>query len=245
VPKRRENELYLLHLGAMIANDAPIPGYLVRLEDGTNVLIDTGYRPGTFGEDAHPERAACRVRDEERVVARLAQLGLRPEDIHYVVCSHFDPDHAGYTDAFPRAALVVQRAALAAAARASADPRFAFTRRAWDLPDERYHLVEGDTILLPGIELIETSGHAPGHQAVLLRLPETGPVLLPIDALAPADERDPEARLPSPFDLDAEGARASARKLVDVARRQGVRLIVYGHDAAQWATLTHSPAFYA
>lgn len=38
----------------------------------------------------------------------------------------------------------------------------------------RIRLVDGDTELLPGLELIETSGHVPGHQSVLVRLPKTG-----------------------------------------------------------------------
>ena len=48
---------------------------------------------------------------------------------------------------------------------------------------ERIRLVDGDTELLPGLELIETSGHVPGHQSVLVRLPKTGAILLPIDAV--------------------------------------------------------------
>jgi N-acyl homoserine lactone hydrolase len=43
--------------------------------------------------------------------------------------------------------------------------------------------VDGDTELLPGLTLLETSGHTPGHQSVLVRLPQTGPVLLAIDAV--------------------------------------------------------------
>ena len=47
-------------------------------------------------------------------------------------------------------------------------------------------MVDGDTELLPGVTLIETSGHAPGHQSVLVRLPKTGAVLLVIDAVGRA-----------------------------------------------------------
>src|SRR5512135_801914 len=53
----------------------------------------------------------------------------------------------------------------------------------FDHPALRYRLIEGDTELRPGLTLLETSGHAPGHQSVLVRLPQTGPVLLTIDAV--------------------------------------------------------------
>ena len=65
--------------------------------------------------------------------------------------------------------------------------RFAASRPHWDLPAERYRFVDGDTTPLPGIDLIETSGHVPGHMSVLVRLPETGPVLLTADAVAIQD----------------------------------------------------------
>jgi N-acyl homoserine lactone hydrolase len=38
--------------------------------------------------------------------------------------------------------------------------------------------------------------------------------------------------------------RASTRKLLDLAAREGVALVVYGHDFAQWQTLKTAPASY-
>jgi N-acyl homoserine lactone hydrolase len=110
----------------------------------------------------------------------------------------------------------------------------------------RWRLVDGDTELLPGVELIESGGHVPGHQSVLVRLPRTGPVLLGIDAL-PFDMAvfTPENRPVNPFDMDEDATRASTRKLLDLAACEGVRLIVYGHDEAQWRTLKIAPDYYA
>ncbi len=104
--------------------------------------------------------------------------------------------------------------------------------------------MEGDTVLLPGVELIETSGHVPGHQSVLVRLPDTGSVLLAIDAVPMEAMSDSESRIMLPNDEDEAETRASTRKLAEIARREGVTLIVYGHDAEQWPTLRHSPEFY-
>jgi N-acyl homoserine lactone hydrolase len=121
--------------------------------------------------------------------------------------------------------------------------RFAATRSQWDHPALRYRLVEGDTQLLPGLELIETSGHVPGHQSVLLRLPKTGPVLLTIDAVARQRSFTPE-REAGPSDEDAEMLRASTRKLLDLTQREQVSLIVFGHDGEQWETLKKAPDCY-
>jgi N-acyl homoserine lactone hydrolase len=99
--------------------------------------------------------------------------------------------------------------------------------------------------LLPGIELIETTGHKPGHQSVLVRLPETGPVLLAIDAIPRMDQRDADTRIIGPADMDEANTRASTRKLMDLAAREGVTLIIHGHDPEQWKTLKLAPDYYA
>jgi N-acyl homoserine lactone hydrolase len=112
-------------------------------------------------------------------------------------------------------------------------PRFRLCGAPWEAPGLRYRFLDGDTHLLPSIELIETSGHVPGHQSVLVRLPETGPVLLAIDAIT------------GPEHLALDAKRASVRKLRAIAERDGVALIVFGHDPEQWRILRKSPEFYA
>ena len=107
----------------------------------------------------------------------------------------------------------------------------------------RIRLVDGDTELRPGLELIETSGHVPGHQSVLVRLPKTGAILLTIDAVPFAagftrDEQDDDS------DPDAEATRASTIKLLDLVEREQIALVIFGHDQEQWATLKKAPEFY-
>lgn len=178
------------------------------------------------------------------VIDQLATLGLTPRDIHMLVCTHFDPDHSGSHDAFPWSEFIVQRTHYELA-RASKNERFSLTRPHWDFPGLRYRLIDGDLELVPGIELIETSGHVPGHQAVLVRLPQTGPVLLAIDAVALESDFDPATRLlDNGVDLDPVEATASARRLFELAKREGVRLTVFGHDEAQWPRLKKAPEFY-
>jgi N-acyl homoserine lactone hydrolase len=175
------------------------------------------------------------------VVEQLALLGLRPDDIHLLISTHFDPDHGGNHDAFPGARLVAQRQHYEVAS--SGHPRFALIRSHWDQPVSRYQLVEGDTELLPGLELIETSGHAPGHQSVLVRLPETGPVLLTIDAVPRQSTFTPDRKL-GPRDDNLEQLRASTSKLLDLVEREHVALVIFGHDIEQWQTLKKVPDYY-
>ena len=108
---------------------------------------------------------------------------------------------------------------------------------------ERIRLVDGDTELLPGLELIETSGHVPGHQSVLVRLPKTGAILLTIDAVPfgagftrgePDDGSNP----------NGEAGRASTIKLLDLVEREQIGLVIFGHDTEQWKGLKKLPEFY-
>ncbi|MGV2108657.1 N-acyl homoserine lactonase family protein [Agrobacterium vitis] len=173
--------LYLLHLGLMQPGDVPVPGYLIQTPDGINILIDTGW-PRSFVEDPrNPPGLVVEIRPEDTVVARLAAIGLQPSDIDYLICTHLDDDHSGNHDLFTSAECVVQRQQYELAK--GEHPRFAANRAAWDHTSLHYRLIEGDIELVPDVELLETSGHVPGHQSVMVRLPQTGTVLLAADAV--------------------------------------------------------------
>jgi N-acyl homoserine lactone hydrolase len=208
----------------------------VQTGDGKNILIDSGL-------PAHlqiPEGRPAPVMGPN-VLEQLAQLGLQPGDIDTLICTHFDLDHCGHNEDFPNATLVAQRT-LYEAARAGLE-RFERARAHWDLPAQRYRLVDGDTTLLPGLELIETSGHVPGHQAVLVRLPATGPVLLTIDAVSVQGNFRAD-RQGGPMDLNGEQAIASTGKLLALAEREHVALTIFGHDGPQWSSLKKLPDYY-
>jgi N-acyl homoserine lactone hydrolase len=84
--------------------------------------------------------------------------------------------------------------------------RYEAVREHWDLPSLRYRPVDGDITLLPGIELLETSGHVLCHQSLLVHLVQTGPVLLAIEAIPSASQLDPETRVVFP-DNDEDEAK--------------------------------------
>ncbi|HEU0114277.1 MAG TPA: MBL fold metallo-hydrolase, partial [Thermomicrobiales bacterium] len=106
----RPERLYLLPVGWSTREtpNGPLPMvvgcYLVRMSDGANVLIDSGLPPAM---NSRP--AGLPLTDERNVVEHLAALGLRPDDIDVVICTHFDIDHVGFHDAFGNAEFVVQR----------------------------------------------------------------------------------------------------------------------------------------
>ena len=78
---------------------------------------------------------------------------------------------------------------------------------------------------------------------MLVRLPQTGPVLLAIDAVV-MERLFTVERQAWPTDDNAEQLIASTQKLLDVVAHEGVALTVFGHDGLQWRTLKKSPEFY-
>jgi N-acyl homoserine lactone hydrolase len=210
--------------------------YLVQMSDGINVLIDSGHP-----DDFQVSGGAIRTFDVG-LVELLGRVGVKPSDVNVVVCTHFDIDHVGHHEIFKAAEFVVQRRHYELAR--SGHERFAAGERHWGDPALRYRLVDGDVELYPGLRLLETSGHTTGHQSVLVTLPDTGPVLLAIDAVMMA--RLFVADRPAwPADENADELRASTRKLLDVVEQERVRLVVFGHDGAQWRTLKVAPDFYS
>lgn len=235
-------KLYLMQLSA---STVPLPQgrsmemilacYLIKTSDGKHVLIDSG-----MAADARRTGSPA-ARAEKNVIEHLAELSLVPDDIDTVICTHFDVDHAGYHDFFTKAEFIVQREHYALAR--SGHPRFASARAHWDHPSLRYRLVDGDTDLVPGVTLLETSGHVPGHQSVLVRLPQSGAVLLAIDAVMMRRNFAAD-RKAWPNDDNEEQLRVSTRKLLNLVEHEKVKLVVFGHDGEQWQELKKAPEYY-
>ena len=53
--------LYLFLYGTNAANGTPYPGYLIQTDDGTNVLVDTGFPPEVTGAYRNGDRTRRRM----------------------------------------------------------------------------------------------------------------------------------------------------------------------------------------
>jgi N-acyl homoserine lactone hydrolase len=80
---------------------------------------------------------------------------------------------------------VVQRAEYEAAQESG------YTVPDWvDFPRARFHLLDGEAEVLPGLTVVPTLGHTPGHQSVMLETGE-GPVLIAGQAAYTAEDIGP------------------------------------------------------
>lgn len=209
--------------------------------EGRTILVDTGCPVCAAGAseglkreyDMDPDWIKPLIAPEERVDAQLAILGLKPADLELVVNTHLHFDHAGGNALFPGVPIAVQEEELVAA-RESDD-----YLPVWDAPGVQFRAVHGDWSPLPGVEMLFTPGHTPGHQSMLVRLEEQ-PWLFTFDAVY-TEEHWREGKLGPVKDIPR--ARASVERLHQVASRENARL-VFGHDMAQWESLRKTPESY-
>lgn len=137
----------------------PFHAFLVRA-GGRCVLVDTGVGPP--GEDRFlPER-------EGRLPQELARAGAAPGDIDAVLLTHLHPDHVGWTmqsgePFFPNARYVVHRDDFDWITAKSPDRPYVRDNVLALAASGRLELVDGPAEPLPGIRLLRTSGHTPGH----------------------------------------------------------------------------------
>ena len=206
---------------------APVWSALVRSPEG-HILFDTGLHPvhierpdATFG----PGSLKVVMTKEDAIVARLAAVGVRPDEIAIVVNSHLHFDHAGNNGAFPRATFVVQSEHLA-----FAKGRPNFPGVYWDIPELTYLPVNGRVPVAPGVAVVPTPGHAPGHQSLVVDLAETGRVVLCGDAAFTRENLE-RGEIRQPDEAAAKESLATIRRLV--------------HDDFDRAFVSHDPASFA
>ena len=157
----------------------PVSSWLFRLGN-TTVLVDTCVgsdkpRPG------YPELH----RLDTRYIERLRQVGISPEDVDYVLCTHLHVDHVGWNTrlmdgrwipTFPNARHVIARKEYEGAKAIAFDPASPSIMKAL-LEDSVLPIVEsGQAVLVDDlhellgcIRLHPAPGHSPGHVRIELR----------------------------------------------------------------------------
>jgi N-acyl homoserine lactone hydrolase len=233
----RLSDIVPLHLSTVVFPDFhPLAGQtgvvrgFVILHDSGPILVDTGVGFGNENIDRWYQPKSIRV-DQA-----LAGVGLDVDDLQAVVNSHLHFDHSGQNQAVGLCPIYVQSAELAAVDQ----PRF--TIREWvRFSGANYVEVDGDREVAPGVRILPTPGHTPGHQSVAVDT-DDGLVLIVGQALYSSAEYEHVAAtgemLPGDEPPDPSAYLASALRLVAL----DAQLVLFSHDEAALSPGMTQPA---
>jgi N-acyl homoserine lactone hydrolase len=209
-----------------------------------------------------PEGTHFKQAPDQNPIAQLAKIGVKPEDIDYVVISHLMSEHAGYLPQFAntKAKIVVQEDEQEYASRIGVPPRpgdgpaveqfhaWMYLRKLYEVPGLDFMYIRGDYELVGrDVEIVSLPGHTPGFQNMMVRLPKTGPVFLsacetrgmyydvPVNGYAPG--------IPHAFTWSAAGELHSFKRVLGLVEKEEGQ-IFFGHDLEQFQTLKAAPQYY-
>jgi len=208
-----------------------------------NILLDTGMHPihienpdATFKGTQYEELIIPMMNKEDSILYQLELLKIKPEDIDFVINTHLHFDHCGCNSFFPNATFLVQREHY----RYALDHPESFPPKYFLIPGLNYHLLDGETTFLPGIDFICCPGHVPGMMCVILRFNTGRTIVIASDAISLKE---------SLIDDLWEGfwnpvlAKNSAKRLDAFASANNAELF-FGHDPDWWKTIKVSPEYY-
>ena len=217
----------------------PIACYLVKTSD-TTILFDTGLSPRAVPGLLRNDSLAA-FSEADLLVNRLDSVGIEPEHVDIVVLSHLHYDHAGGAFLFPTSELIVQQDEYAYASYPAGFFASFYYKKNFDLPGYRWRLLDGDTEIVPGVTVLRSDGHTPGHQSLLVELPQTGPVVLAGDCCYWQESIDKE--IPPGVVWDPTRAMHSIKRLKTVARLMNGRIFP-SHDPVFWSSVIQPPNAY-
>jgi glyoxylase-like metal-dependent hydrolase (beta-lactamase superfamily II) len=204
--------------------------YLVKHGDDYMVW-DTGFVPGSS-----PNAPKVSLTDQ------LAQLKITPQQVKYVGISHFHGDHTGQLPSLPDATLLIGQKewdALTAPKPMAGANVAAFKHWISEGGKVEPQPADKDVFGDGTVMILRTPGHTPGHQSLLVRLKEKGPVVLVGDA-AHFHENYESNGVPA-FNYDRAETIASLDRIKDIAKNLKATVIIQ-HDPRDIGKLPAFPA---
>ena len=216
------------------------------------ILFDTGINHRVADPDAADAywgtglRAAYGAQGftrEHAIDAQLDRLGYLPSDVKYVIYSHLHLDHAGGISYFPHAVHVAQHAELCHAWWPDR-----WTARGYALNDYRgtrdYDFLElsgnADLFMDGTVTVVQTTGHTPGHQGIILNLDHHERIGFMGDAAHLQEGLEQDVPMPSDWNVQEKLLTYGQLRALS---RAGVRIFL-SHDPGHFAALPHDGVFW-
>ena len=226
----------------------PEPGILVEA-DGGWLLLDTGFNPALITDPALRRRyhgnfysikPILPPGDGDPLLDALDHAGVSVDAIAAVAVSHLHNDHSGGIRHFAGTVPVhLQKAELEFGLGPEAEGHGIY-RVDFDDPTIEWHLADGDVEIAPGVTVVNTAGHTPGHQSFVVRYDHSvggGGFVFAMDAADLTENLEHELAIGGVIHCDPADTVEPIRRLKAIAEEEGL-VIVPGHDPVVWPALT-------
>jgi glyoxylase-like metal-dependent hydrolase (beta-lactamase superfamily II) len=234
---RLKRSVYIKSADRSETFEVPVSSALIRHSQG-NVLFDTGCHPSVVEHGEERWGSLMKVmtplmRADETLLPNLACVGVQPDDIDVVICSHFHPDHCG-CNAFFRKATVLVHAKEIEAANAPGAEAAGYLRADFDHGQKTEAVVGEKDVFGDGkLVLIPLPGHTPGTMGAAVHLDRDGSFLLASDAVSLRENLDTDTVPRNTWNADALLSSFAEIRRIEKAGAT----VVCGHDDAQWQRL--------
>lgn len=217
-----------------------VPCYLVEHKKG--LLFWDGGLPKAVADAERPVSITGGTMVYDRwIVDQLHDMDIGLSDISYAAYSHLHFDHAGAANSFLESNVIMQEKEWDAAFGDGGE--FIDTTLFDGLKEANVTFIDGDYEVFgdDSVTLIYTPGHTPGHQVLLIKLDNTGHVLLSGDLYHTQANRKLQ-RAPT-FNHNEEQTLSSMKKVEKLLADTGATLWIE-HDKALADTLKKAPQYY-
>ena len=246
-------ERYHVTQKEVVESRMPVPCFLVVHPKGT-LMWDVGVIPDADVEKAAPRPALYDVNPVSHAVvsrtlkSQLAAIGYAPSDITYVAISHAHKDHTANLNQFASSTWLVRRVErefMFKPGNERVEPRF-FVQlehsKTIDISKNESRNAEYDVFGDGTVVIKAAPGHTPGHQVLVLNLPNTGRVMVAGDLYHYPPERTFHRRPPdNEFNVEQS---AASRVMIEEYLKKTKTAIWIEHDYLANAKLQKSPAFH-
>lgn len=234
----------------------PCYAVLVEHEDGL-YIFDTGYDYDHV-QEVLPFEKPLQTK-EQTIPGALALIGKRPEDINYVINSHYHFDHCGGNKHLTTACTLCHAAELEACTCHQPFEHLGYSDMSFapDLQDgeiaagegdpeldiytPKFETLTGDQEIAKGLWLFETPGHTAGHYSMMVELANRRPMLFTADACY--SQKNMDMMCISSFHLDPTASLNSMRRLQELAKKHDAELF-YSHDPESFGDYIKAPDGY-
>ena len=180
---------------------------------------------------------------EKTLQTKLKEIGVSPLNITYVAVSHLHPDHTGNLHIFKKSKILLQKEEV----EAGFGPFPSFYFFEFDHFKSTKHQIQkldGDHDLFGDgtVTIIKATGHTPGHQVLLVRLPNKGSIILGGDLY---HLKENERKKVSPFLItyDKKDLQKSFSKIERIQKKEKAFLWIQ-HEPSHWEKALKPPLYY-